>query len=170
MLYSFIDTDEDICFVKMKKDLKLYLARCFYNIGTQCIENDFEEGVRKVSNAIGWSIISSIKDSTQDLTKYLIDRAEELYYLSRKMEVSQKTKVFLLTLFTTVGTYCCKEYNRSLLNRILDAIKHEDIERIRVAIKLRTSENDMWDDLFDGQTQQLSQKFYDMCKKKDCRV
>ena len=68
--------------------------------------------------------------------------------------------VFIMTLFTTVGTYCCREAKyRGYLNKILDVLKEEEYGRIKTAIELRTKENNMWDKLFERQTQLLTQKF-----------
>ena len=90
----------------------------------------------------------------------MIERASELYIISKRMEVTSKTQTYLLTLFTTVGTYCCKESKNQLyLNKILDCIKNEDREKIYTAIRLRTSENDMWNDLFENRTEKLTKQF-----------
>ena len=76
------------------------------------------------------------------------------------MNVSTKTQAFLLTLFTTVGMYCCKEsINYVFVEAILEAIQDVDRELVYTAIKIRTYENDMWDGLLDKNTQQLAQKF-----------
>lgn len=76
------------------------------------------------------------------------------------MEVSPKTQMFLLTLFTTVGSYCCKEPGyKKYLDAVLKGIKHESLEHIQVAIRLRTSENDMWNELFENETPKLTKAF-----------
>lgn len=116
---------------------------------------------------MGWFTIYNIKQGIGELVLYLIGRANELYILSSNMDVSSKTKIFILTLFTTVGTYCCKETkNGAYLQKVLDCIKDEEDEKIKTAIKLRTSENDMWNDLFDGQTKLLTKKFEQQLENK----
>ena len=66
----------------------------------------------------------------------------------------------MLTLFTTVGTYCCKDASHSLhLKKILNCIRTVDIEKIKTAVLLRTGENDIWDDLFDDNTEKLTAQF-----------
>ena len=118
------------------------MNRSLFNIGTECIENNFEEGLRRVSNSIGWLIIYSLKQTTHPHTTYLIKRAQELFYLAKKMDVSKKTQMFLLTLFTTVGSYCCKDPSYiSFRDSIIDSIKDESIERVKIAVSLRTNEN-----------------------------
>ena len=167
LLFSFMAEGTDFNFVLANADHKKLIARCLFNIGTECIENGFEEGVRKVSNATGWLIIYSIRQGTGDLTRYLIGRASELFYIAKKMEVSQKTQMFMLTLFTTVGAYCCKDpqYYR-YINGIIDGIISEDIERVNVAVSLRTSENDMWNELYDNKTKVLTDDFVSRFIKK----
>ena len=139
-----------------------------FNIGTDCIENNFEEGLRRVSNSLGWFIINSINQGNNDLTIYLIERATELYKISKNMEVSSKTLTFILTLFTTVGTFCCKNVGYSrFLYKILEGVSNEDISKIKTAISLRTSENDTWNQLFDNNTVELTNKFiFEFEKKK----
>ena len=124
------------------------------------IENNFETSLRRVSNAMGWMIIGSIKRGQGDLIKYLLERAIEIFNTAKIMKISEKTLTFIMTLFTTIGTYCCKEprlYNYRAL--ILEELKKVDIEIIKTAIKLRTSENDRWNDLFDNKTEELTKEF-----------
>ena len=86
------------------------------------------------------------------------------------MNVTIKTQTFLLTLFTTVGMYCCKEPATLLyVELILQAIEHMDKQLVYTAIKIHTCENDMWDDLFDKKTSELAAAFrktYDTYLKK----
>ena len=57
-------------------------------------------------------------------------------------------------------THCCKdEKYKGYQDKILEILIKEDYIRIKTAIELRTKENNMWDKLFDGQTQSLTQKF-----------
>ena len=160
LLYSFLDEKEQLSFVVSSAEKKKKLYRAMFNIGTDCIENNFEEGLRRVSNSLGWFIINSINQGNNDLTIYLIERATELYKISKNMEVSSKTLTFILTLFTTVGTFCCKNVGYSrFLYKILEGVSNEDISKIKTAISLRTSENDTWNQLFDNNTVELTNKF-----------
>ncbi len=167
-LYGLLDKEDPCKFVATKPEQKRLLFRCLFNIGTFSIENNYEEGLRNVSNAMGWLIIDSIEQTTNDLTVYLIERANELLYLSKQLQVSQKTHMFLLTLFTTIGAYCCKEQKyKRYLTYINKGIKDEAIEDIKVAASLRTSENDMWNKLFDNRTAELTETFVKQIKSKE---
>jgi hypothetical protein len=160
LLFSFMTEGEEYYFVVSNPEQRKFLYRSLFNIGTECIESNFEEGLRKVSNALGWLIIYNLKHSTQGHTTYLIGRASELFYLAKKMDVSKKTQMFLLTLFTTVGAYCCKDPSyKQHRDAVIDSIKDESIERIRIAVSLRTSENDMWNDLYENKTEYLTKEF-----------
>lgn len=89
-----------------------------------------------------------------------MDRTIDLFKIAKNMDISKKTLVFIMTLFTTVGTYCCKDAKyKGYQDKILEILIKEDYIRIKTAIELRTKENNMWDKLFDGQTQSLTQKF-----------
>lgn len=150
--YNFIVSDNK------RKEL---LYKSVYNIGISCIENNMENALRNVSNRLGWFIIGSISNNdSPTLTHYLLDRTIDLFKIAKNMDISEKTLVFIMTLFTTVGTYCCKDARyKGYQNKILGILIKEDYGRIKTAIELRTKENNMWDKLFEGQTQLLTQKF-----------
>lgn len=157
---NFLRENKELYFVHNYLERKEKLYKGIFNIATVCVENDFEEGVRRCSNTIGWFTIYSIKQGNTRLTRYLIKLAKGMLEISRDMNVSTKTQAFLLTLFTTVGMYCCKEsINYIFIDNILEAIHSVDKELVFTAIKIRTYENDMWDSLLDQNTQQLANKF-----------
>lgn len=159
-LYSFLDGGEELCFISNYNDKKKLLYRSMYNIGLRCIENNMEKALREVSNALGWFIIRSLKNDNQTLTNYLIERTNDLYKIAQNMQISEKTIIFIMTLFTTVGTFCCKEPSyEKFLQKILRYLSTENFTRIKTAIELRTKENDMWDNLYDNKTEQLTEQF-----------
>lgn len=170
LLSDFLKENKEMYFISNSPERKEKLYRGVYNIATSCIENDFEEGVRRCSNTIGWFTIYSIKQTNTKLTKYLIKLASEMLEIAVDMNVTIKTQTFLLTLFTTVGMYCCKEPATLLyVELILQAIEHMDKQLVYTAIKIHTCENDMWDDLFDKKTSELAAAFrktYDTYLKK----
>lgn len=166
LLSAFVMEGTEYTFFVSHSDRKRLVGRTLFNIGMTCIENGFEEGVRRVSNAIGWFIIYSIQQGTNELSVYLISRANELFYTAKRMEVTYKTQMFMLTLFTTVGSYCCMEpKNNRFLKGILKGIADEELERINIAVSLRTSENDMWNDLYNNKTEQLTKDFLNRFRK-----
>lgn len=156
--YNFIVSDNK------RKEL---LYKSIYNIGISCIENNMENALRNVSNRLGWFIIGSISNNdSPTLTHYLLDRTIDLFKIAKNMEITEKTLVFIMTLFTTVGTYCCIDAKYKVYqNKILGILIKEDYARIKTAIELRTKENNMWDKLFDGKTQELTQKFLKILKE-----
>ena len=160
LLFDFLDKEKGFNCIVSSAEAKKHLYRCLFNIGTDCIENNYEEGLRRVSNALGWLAIHSIEQGTRELTIYILERASELYHIAVKMEISQKTLTFLLTLFTTIGTYCCKTPALTpFLTIILQSTQDADIHSIQTAISLRTSENDIWNELYDNRTNELTKKF-----------
>lgn len=139
---------------------KQQVFRGVFNIGTNCIESNDEEGLRHVSNALGWFIIYSIRQQARPSVLYLLDRASELLSISKKMDIGSTTKIFMLTLFTTVGPFCClTQQYKQYLAKVISCIQDESIERVRVALSLRTVENDIWNDLYDNQTKELTAQF-----------
>lgn len=166
LFFDFFKEKDEVGFICLYPDKKKAVYRALYNIGTDCIENSFEEGLRRVSHVMGWLTIYSIKQKTSELTNYLIDRALDIYNISKKMMISPQTQTFILTLFTTVGMYCCKSAQTYAFRiRIVNGIAHEDVEKIKVAISLRTSETDCWNGLFDNRTQELKHQFLECFKK-----
>lgn len=161
LLSDFLE-EKKCNFVISDNQRKKLLYKSIYNIGISCIENNMEKALRSVSNRLGWFIIGSIKNNdSPELTKYLLDRTIDLFKIAKNMEISEKTLVFIMTLFTTVGTYCYKDakYN-AYKNKIFEIlIEEKEYIRAKTAIELRTKENNMWDKLFEGQTELLTQKF-----------
>ena len=74
-----------------------------------------------------------------DITYYVIKDDNDIL---SNMDISEKTLVFIMTLFTTVGTYCCKDARYKVYqDKILRILIKEDYGRIKTAIELRTKEN-----------------------------
>ncbi len=170
LLSAFLKENEELSFISTSMERKKMLYKGMYNIAISCVENDFEEGVRRCSNAIGWFTVYSIKQGNSKLTNYLIQLASNMLEIAIELQVSMKTQAFLMTLFTTIGTYCCKDsYNYVYIDLILKAIQQVDKNIVYTAIRIRTYENDMWDELFDKKTKQLTTSFrkkYDDYKQK----
>lgn len=145
MLYNFLEKDNEVYFAL---NIKQNIVKCIYNIGLQCIENNKESLLRKISNAIGWITLNAINDKNTILYKYGLDRAIDLYNMSKYMEITKKTKIFIMTLFTTIGSYCTTEPRLyACRNTIIKAILNEDYDIIKTATEIRTKENNMWKEL-----------------------
>lgn len=167
LLFGFFEENNECNFIKEDNKNKKMFYKEIYNIGMKCIENNNEVALREVSNCLGWYIIRSIKNDNNINTDYLIDRTIDLYEIANNMEVTEKTKIFMMTLFTIVGTFCCKDARyEKYLKKIIEKLKKDDFIRIKTAIQLRTKENDMWDDLFDNNTKELTSKFINKIREK----
>ncbi len=144
------------------EDLEKQIYKSIYIAGESCIENDCEEVLRWVSNYYGWFIVDNLRKQkrSEALINYLFDRAFELYNIAKAMQVSEKTIIFYLTLFTSVGMYCCmNDENRPYLDRIYSGLMDEDINRIKLALSIRTGENDEFEMLLEGKSQILKEYF-----------
>ena len=165
LLREISTEDKTLYFLLNYSECTQYLYRSIFSIGTNCIENNYEEGVRMISNTIGWSIIWNIKRNTKNV-KYLIDKAIDLYEISEKMEISKATKFFIATLFTTIGAYCCKDAKLyTYRSKIINDLK-VPVDMITTAARLRTSESETWNDLFDNKTEEYTAIFISEYKKK----
>lgn len=167
LLDGFLEEGKEYNFVSKDNTKKKILYKSIYNIGVGCIEDNRENAVRTVSNSLGWFIIRSLDNDSSELSNYLIERTIDLFRIAQNMQISEKTLIFIMTLFTTVGTYCCKDirYQR-FLDKILDVLENEEYIRIKTAIELRTNENTMWDKLYDNRTKELTKKFLNQLKNK----
>lgn len=166
LLRNFSSDEKTLYFILRFPERKEQLYRSLFNIGTNCIENNYEEGVRRISNTLGWSIISCLKQPYAESTNYLIDRAIDLYDISTKMKTSITTQVFIVTLFTTVGAFCCKDAKLyPFRNRIIEKL-NVPMETIETAATLRTCESDTWNDLFENKTEQLTNEFLKVYREK----
>lgn len=167
LLAGFLEEGKEYNFVAKDNTKKKLLYKSIYNIGVECIEDNRENAVRTVSNSLGWFIIRSLDNDNNELSNYLIERTIDLFRIAQNMQVSEKTLIFIMTLFTTVGTYCCKEIRyQKFLDKILNILKDEEYVRIKTAIELRTNENTMWDKLYNNRTKELTNKFLNQLKNK----
>lgn len=163
-LSSFVDDRESVDKIVYRfstsKEKRRKIGKGLYNIAVNCIENDYEEGLRKASNAIGWFIVSCIKSGNTELTKYLINLSGHMYNIACDMNVSKKTMTFIATLFTTVGTYCVTEdSNKAYLPYIFDNMRRISEKDVRTAIDMRIYENDMFQDFFKNKAEYYSNDF-----------
>ena len=105
-------------------------------------------------------------NETQKNVKYLINKAIELYEISEKMDISKATRFFIATLFTTIGAYCCKDVKLyHYRSKIIDELKIP-VDMITTAARLRTSESETWNNLFDNKTEEYTNMFIAEYKKK----
>lgn len=150
ILSKFVDKETVYRFASGFEKKKM-IGRGLYNIGVNCIEINYENGLRKASNALGWFIIHSMEDGQKALVQYLIELSGHMYDLSYEMNISKKTLTFLATLFTTVGMYCYMEpLYEVYLADVFKAMTKVTPEDVKTALKLRTFENDTFEDLFKG--------------------
>ena len=63
LLYGLLEENNEVLFISCYPERKKAIYRGLFNVGTCCIENNFEEGLRSVSNALGWLIIYNIKQA-----------------------------------------------------------------------------------------------------------
>ena len=123
--------------------------------------NQGREIAKEIQREYGKNFSKLSKKQQDDIiVKYLIHRVSELYNIATNMNVSHQTRMFMLTLFPTVGAFCCDDiYKKKYVNMIIAGIRQENPENVRTAVRLRTSENDMWNNLYKGRTDELTRKF-----------
>ena len=166
LLYPFsemLENEEEIYyFVATNKIKKKYIYKKLYNIGTICLENQMYDALKHISNILGWEIIENMKRKENDTANYILGRAIDIYKMSKNLRVPYSMRQYLMTLFTTIGPYTFKDKDYHFLqSRIILFLKEEKSNLIDVSIELRTKENDMWDNLYENQTQSLVKKFRD---------
>lgn len=153
ILADFDNEQSGLKIVIGSNEKKKRLYQKIYTVGVSCLESDYEEGVRRCSNALGWSVIRALEhNSNNQLAIYLLSLARALLEAAKIMGASEKTLTFIYTLFTTVGMYCCKQgkKNNVVLKEVLDVLEKDDRGYVGTAITIRTFENDMWDELLDN--------------------
>lgn len=172
LLVSLYNEKKKCYFILSDNKKQELLYKDIYNIGVSCIENNMENGLRNVSNSLGWCIIENIRsEDPKFLTEYIIERTKDLFKIAQNMEVSEKTLTYMMTLFTTVGTYCCKNAKyKKYETKIIDILLNENYDRVKTAIELRTNENNIWDELFDNNTKNLTKEFLSDLQKKKINV
>lgn len=157
----FCEEDDIKTFISNDIEAKKLLFKSIYQIGLDCIEYGKEESLRKVSNSLGWALIRSMQRGENDaIIKQLTGLAQNTYRIAKRMKVSSSTQLFLLTLFTTVGTFC--ETSSHLLRyqvSFVSFLANEDYDLVETATQVRTSESDNWDSLFNKKTKEYTNRF-----------
>ena len=118
-------------------------------IASDCVENGYDRALRECFNAMGWIILESIRCRKVDDNdiEYMFRRTEDIYTAAKSTGASERTVVFMLTLFTTLGMFCYQNFNE-YLDIIYKVLRCEKEEKVRVAMKLRLDDSDEWDGFF----------------------
>lgn len=124
--------------------------RRIYNICVSCIEKGDEETLKYGVSRLGWILLHALQNQDKEdaFKEYIIDRVTDIYEIAGKMDISHRTKVTMITLFTTIGMYCYVNGEEKYLKKIYRALESESIETVKLAMKLRLHENNSWDDVF----------------------
>lgn len=160
LLHSFLCEENQFKFIIKDLSQIAYLFNSFYIIGLHSIENNKEACLRAVSNAMGWVIIGCFRRGQIGLVHLLIQKAIDIYSIAKYLRVSEKTLIFIMTMFTTIGIYCSKQPGlykyRSL---IVKELKKEEIDFVKASIKLRADDSEFIKELFDEKYEDLSRDF-----------
>lgn len=165
MLSHFYDDGRELAILLRKNELRTYYFDKWLTIGISALEYHNEEAIRQVSNHIGWFIVSSLKKGDQATARNLVKEAERLFLFAEGFEVAANTRIFLLTLFAVVGSFCTTrvEYY-SLRDEIASFLSDKDIEDIKLAIDIRFQPGVSWAELFERNPREHAEEFLGMVR------
>lgn len=158
-LLNLMKEQEEVRFL-LQPDIFQYYCNKWLELGVSFLENNNEFGVRQVSHALGWIIINSLKRNSLNDAKIALTAAEKLNNYSKNFTLDESSRLFLLTLFVIVGSYCCT--NAAFFNirdTIIKYLMSYDYKKIKMAFNLRFISNDTWDELFAGKSREMSSRF-----------
>ena len=149
-LHDFMKEDKEFHFILNKIKVREMYYRKWLDIGIRCLEEGNETLLRRVSGSVGWSLIYALKRYNRNEIMQIIEVATQLHSYSLKFELSDNTRVFLLTLFTVVGSYCCKDprhflYRAAVIDHL---VAHADYHMVKLATEIRFVTNNGWEDTF----------------------
>lgn len=124
--------------------------RRIYNICVSCIEKGDEETLKYGVSRLGWILLYALQNQDKEdaFNQYAFDRIVDIYEIAGKMDISRRTKVTMATLFTTIGMYCYVNGEAEYLKKTYRVLQYEDVETVKLAMKMRLHENNSWDDVF----------------------
>lgn len=167
VLRDFMLEDKEVSFILKRRDVFEAYCNHWLMAGLECLENGDSEGTRDVSGAIGWLLLDSLHRGDLASAIELIDIAEKLNDFSNHFELKINDKLFLLTLFTVVGAYCCQDSrNYGIRDRVVSFLAGKDYESVSLAIGMRFMSDDTWGGKFTGSSKEHAATLLSLVRQK----
>ncbi len=132
-------------FVLKNKRLRTLLLSGLHSVGLFSLETLNIALLKNVSNNLGWMLINALQQDYPE-AELLLGSAIDLYRKSVIFGVAFNVRIYMLTLFTTVGAFCQTDskYNPTG-DAVLSFLKEIPHDMIDLAIDVRKNDYDGWD-------------------------
>ena len=132
-------------FVLINKQIRVLLINGLHSVGLFSLETLNIALLKNISNDLGWMLINALQQDYPEV-QLLLDSVIDLYRKSVIFGVAFNIRIYLLTLFTTVGAFCQTDskYNPTG-DAVISFLKKIPHDMIDLAIDVRKNDYDGWD-------------------------
>lgn len=132
-------------FVLINKQIRVLLINGLHSVGLFSLETLNIALLKNISNDLGWMLINALQQDYPEV-QLLLDSVIDLYRKSVIFGVAFNIRIYLLTLFTTVGAFCQTDskYNPTG-DAVISFLKEIPHDMIDLAIDVRKNDYDGWD-------------------------
>ena len=131
-------------FVLINKQIRVLLTNGLHSVGLFSLETLNIALLKNISNDLGWMLINALQQDYPEV-QLLLDSVIDLYRKSVIFGVAFNIRIYLLTLFTTVGAFCQTDskYNPTG-DAVISFLKEIPHDMIDLAIDVRKNDYDGW--------------------------
>lgn len=132
-------------FVLINKQIRVLLINGLHSVGLFSLETLNIALLKNISNDLGWMLINALQQDYPE-AELLLGSAIDLYRKSVIFGVAFNVRIYMLTLFTTVGAFCQTDskYNPTG-DAVISFLKEIPHDMIDLAIDVRKNDYDGWD-------------------------
>lgn len=131
-------------FVLTSKKIREKLIDGTYAVAMSALEENNTKLLKGTSNSIGWMLVQALQQDYSE-SKQLLNYAIDIYQKADAFGVAFNVRIYLLTLFTTIGAFCQTDskYN-STGDAVISFLKEIPHDMIDLAIDVRKNDYDGW--------------------------
>ena len=145
MIFSWYNKFENPkSFVLTSKKIREKLVDGTYAVAMSALEENNTKLLKGTSNSIGWMLVQALQQDYSE-SKQLLNYAIDIYQKADAFGVAFNIRIYLLTLFTTVGAFCQTDskYNPTG-DAVISFLKEIPHDMIDLAIDVRKNDYDGW--------------------------
>ncbi len=161
IISEIADMPKNLGFIYRKKDLYSSLIETLFQIGLDAVENNLDDVIRNISNRFGWMAMDTIEGHRGEIFNEIIDKAVNLINMCIDFDISEKTIVFVGTLFIIVGGHTCSNnqisYMRTLISNIKKIKKLEYLNKSRI---IRYYQSNNWNEYMNNNAKEYIDRFF----------
>lgn len=150
-------------FISKENRINLYYQ--LYVIGIDAIEKGQEIILQQVSNTLGWMLKRELEKYNVDLIKVLVNYTTDFYNLCTINNISERTIIFVGTLFITIGAFCEKDYKYFRFKKDMTEKINKDLDYLRKSKCLRLATSNYWKDVLGEKSDDMIKNYWKYLSK-----